>query len=119
MSYRTSRRDLIKHGLVIAAAGGVAPVLGSSAGSSLSFEEYRSYDALGLAQLVRNKDVSAMELLELLGGIPAGVRELIYAAPIAVNEMVLALWLIIKGFKRDALAAPEEEEGLAAAQPAV
>lgn len=65
MSYRTSRRDLIKHGLVIAAAGGVAPVLGSSAGASLSFEEYRSYDALGLAQLVRNKDVSAMELLEL------------------------------------------------------
>lgn len=65
MSYRTSRRDLIKHGLVIAAAGGVAPVLGSSAGASLSFEEYRSHDALGLAQLVRNKDVSPMELLEL------------------------------------------------------
>ena len=65
MTYRTSRRDLVKHGLMIAAATGVAPVLGSSSGASLSFEEYRSYDALGLAQLVRNKEVSAMELLEL------------------------------------------------------
>lgn len=62
---------------------------------------------------------TAMELLGLLGGIPAGVRELIYAAPIAVNEMVLALWLIIKGFNRDVLAAAEEEEPLAAPRPAV
>ena len=65
MSYRTSRRDLVRHGLMIAAATGVAPILGSSSGTALSFAEYRSYDALGLAQLVRNRDVSAVELLEL------------------------------------------------------
>ena len=43
------------------------------------------------------------ELLELLGGFPPGAKELIYAAPIAVNEMVLAVWLIVKGFNPSAL----------------
>jgi hypothetical protein len=43
------------------------------------------------------------EMFELLDGFPAGVKELVYAAPIAVNEMVLALWLIFKGFNPSAL----------------
>jgi Asp-tRNA(Asn)/Glu-tRNA(Gln) amidotransferase A subunit family amidase len=34
-------------------------------GSGLSFEEYRQYDALGLARLVKDKEISAAELLEL------------------------------------------------------
>lgn len=65
MAQLSRRRDLIKQGLTIAAAAGAAPVLGLSGSGSLSFEEYRGYDALGLAQLVRNGDVSAAELLEL------------------------------------------------------
>ena len=30
----------------------------------MSFKEYDNYDALGLAELVKNKEVSAEELLE-------------------------------------------------------
>ena len=50
---------------------------------------------------------TALEMVEAFSGIPAGLRQLVYAAPIAVNEMVLALWLIVKGFNQDALAAVE------------
>lgn len=49
----------------MAAALGVAPALGLSSGTALSFKEYRAYDALGLAHLVNKGDVSAMELLEI------------------------------------------------------
>ena len=30
----------------------------------MSFTEYESYDALGLAELVRNRDVSALEVVD-------------------------------------------------------
>jgi len=60
-----SRRELLKRGVALAASVGVAPVLGFGRGASLGFQEYRTYDALGLAQLVNKGEVSAMELLEL------------------------------------------------------
>ena len=43
-------------------------------------------------------------MLEVDTGALGNVWELITAAPIAVNEMVLALWLIIKGFNPSAVA---------------
>ncbi|MCB1730077.1 MAG: amidase, partial [Halieaceae bacterium] len=64
MSQFVDRRTLIKRGLVLAAAGS-APVRIAAAASALSFDEYRSRDALGLAELVRSGEVSAPELLEI------------------------------------------------------
>ena len=39
-----------------------------------------------------------MILLDLLPGIPEATLEAVVAGPIAVNEMVLAAWLILKCF---------------------
>ena len=50
------------------------------------------------------------EMLELFSGVPVGGREIIYAAPIAVNEMVLAGWLIFKGFNPSALEPSPKKE---------
>ncbi len=61
---KLSRRDLIKSGVVIAGATMASPAI-SLARGSLSFEEYRRFDALGLAKLVSDKDVSAVELLDI------------------------------------------------------
>ena len=65
MPNNLSRRNLIKQGLAIAAAAGTSPTLKAAQSSSLSFEEYRNHDALSLAHLVRNGEVSAAELLEI------------------------------------------------------
>lgn len=47
---------------------------------------------------------TVFEMVELFSGIPESVRQIIYAGPIAVNEMVLAIWLIVKGFNPAAVA---------------
>ncbi len=61
MSHPFSRRDLIK------AAAATPLILGALPAHSRparSFAEYRSYDAIGLAKLVRNGEASALDLLE-------------------------------------------------------
>lgn len=63
----------------------------------------RWISAWGLIAAVLLLTGIVLELLEMFNAFPAGGRELIYAAPIAVNEMVLAAWLIVKGFNRSAL----------------
>lgn len=65
MTQEIGRRNLIKQGVVIAAATGVSPAVAFGKSTSLSFEEYRNHDALGLAQLVNKGDMSAAELLEI------------------------------------------------------
>ena len=42
--------------------------------------------------------------------IPQSMFELVFAVPIAANEMVLAGWLIVKGFNRSAIAAARATE---------
>ena len=54
------REFLLSSGLVT--AGGLLNI--SAFSRSVPFKEYRDYDALGLAELLRKGDVSALELLE-------------------------------------------------------
>lgn len=65
MSTELPRRTLLKTGLTLAAATAAAPAFSLSGKTSLKFEEYRSYDALGLAERVRKGDASALELLDI------------------------------------------------------
>src|SRR5690606_9267595 len=58
------RRTLVKAGLTAAAATLAAPAA-SWGRSPLSFRDYRSSDALGLAGLVRSGEVSPAELLQI------------------------------------------------------
>lgn len=44
-------------------------------------------------------------MLIIFGAIgPLSTGQVVLAVPIAVQEMVLAVWLIVKGFNRSALA---------------
>lgn len=40
----------------------------------------------------------ALDMIDVVGQISQAGFELIFAPPIAINEMVLAVWLIVKGF---------------------
>ncbi len=63
---RPRRRDLLRGSALLAAGAALSPVLpGCASVRSLSrLEEYRSYDAVGLAQLVRRGDADPLELLD-------------------------------------------------------
>jgi len=54
---------------------------------------------------------SVLVMVDMVTGISEVGVELIFAAPIAVNEMVLAIWLIVKGFDPSVIAsAPAKTE---------
>ncbi len=48
---------------------------------------------------------TVLVMFDTFAGSSASLVEIVFATPIAVNEMVLALWLIIKGFDRPAASA--------------
>lgn len=61
---KNTRREFVKNTAVV--AGGISLLsTGCSTGEpTMSFKEYRQFDALGLAELVKTGEVSAAELLE-------------------------------------------------------
>ncbi|MCL5041278.1 MAG: amidase [Gammaproteobacteria bacterium] len=61
-----NRRDFLRGTACLAGGMALSGVLTAAyARQGMSFAEYRQHDALSLAQLLRNKDVTAQELLEL------------------------------------------------------
>ena len=65
MDYTMSRRALLKQGLTVSAALGMAPAVSLASRGAMSFDEYRTLDGLALAGLVRKGEVTASEVLEL------------------------------------------------------
>lgn len=65
MTTNLTRRDAFKAGLVAAAALSMGSAMRTTASRGMSFEEYRSKDGLALAKMVRDRDISAAEVLEL------------------------------------------------------
>lgn len=63
----------------------------------------RFISAWGLLAAIMILAGSVLSLLEVDFGLSSSVFQLITAMPIAVQEMVMALWLIIKGFNPSAL----------------
>lgn len=62
-----TRRQFLQQGGTLAAAVALGSVYSSSAGAAKvrEFEEYRQYDAMGLAELVRDGDASPQQLLDI------------------------------------------------------
>ena len=65
MTTKLTRRNAVKTGLVAAAAVSMGSALRATAGSTMSFDEYRAKDGLALAKLVRDGEISTTEVLEL------------------------------------------------------
>jgi len=53
---------------------------------------------------------SVLNMFDVLTAIPESALELVLTTPIAVNEMVLAIWLIVKGFTPSASAPKPERQ---------
>ncbi len=65
---------------------------------------------LSIWGLVGGALLLARALLEMFGQELSGVVQGVLAAPIGLNEMVLAVWLIVKGFNTDALESRSKSE---------
>lgn len=80
MAAQQTRRQFILDSALLAAAATTGVASHSAmAAKARGFEEYRSYDAMGLAQLVRKGDASAGELLDLALARSAAVNPKINA----------------------------------------
>ena len=64
----------------------------------------RSISAWGLIAAIWLLTGTVLILIDMFTGISELGLELVFFIPIAVNEMVLAIWLIVKGFNPSAIA---------------
>ena len=69
-------------------------------------------DWLALWGLIGAALITVRGIAEVAGTEFSGAVQGLLAAPIALNEMVLAVWLIIKGFSTHAPREPEERHRL-------